>query len=52
MQLQDVPQLWYIRKKGEALFMAGDYAHHPTEFAAVLTALKEAIPGCYIRAIF
>ena len=43
-----------LEKKGEArgIVVYDDYAHHPTEVAAVLTALKEAIPGCYIRAIF
>ena len=43
-----------LEKKGEVrgIIVYDDYAHHPTEIAAVLTALKEAIPGCYIRAIF
>ena len=43
-----------LEKKGEVrgIVVYDDYAHHPTEIAAVLTALKEAIPGCYIRAIF
>ena len=43
-----------LEKKGEArgIVVYDDYTHHPTEITAVLTALKEAIPGCYIRAIF
>ena len=43
-----------LEKKGEAqgIVVYDGYAHHPTEVAAVLTALKEAIPGCYIKAIF
>ena len=43
-----------LEKKGEVRGIAvyDDYAHHPTEIAAILTALKEALPGCFIRAIF
>jgi len=44
----------WLERKSEVrgIVVYDDYAHHPTEVAAILVALKQATKGCHVKAIF
>jgi len=41
-----------VRFKKEGFVLIEDYAHHPTEVSASISALRERFPGYYLRVVF
>ena len=51
-QFDGVQRRMSVRYKSDETMVIDDYAHHPTEIAATLKALRDAMPGRKICAVF